>query len=157
MSHDPQKDFDFLFGTWKVYNKKLKQRLKKSNQWEEFEARVIVKPIWGGLAHMDEYEGQSPSGRIQGMTLRLFNPKTKQWSIYWANAANGTLDVPVFGEFKNGRGEFYDQEFFEGRAIYVRLTWSEITPTSCKWEQAFSDDGGQTWETNWIMEFTRTE
>jgi hypothetical protein len=155
MHHDPQKDFDFLFGTWKVRNKKLKERLKGSNQWEEFEAKAVVKPVWGGLANMDEYEADSPSGKIQGMTLRLFNPKSKQWSLYWANATNGTLDVPVIGEFKNGRGEFYNQEFFEGRTIYVRFIWLPINPDACRWEQAFSSDGGQTWETNWIMNFTR--
>ena len=155
--HDPRKDFDFLIGSWEVHNRKLKERLKGSTDWDAFKGSVVVRPIWGGLANVDEYQAETPSGRIQGMTVRLFNPKTKQWSLYWANAAYGTLEVPVIGEFKNGRGEFYDQEFFEGKAIYVRFIWSDITPNSCHWEQAFSADGGKNWETNWIMDFTRSE
>jgi hypothetical protein len=156
-NHDPQKDFDFYFGTWKVRNRKLKERLKGSNEWEEFESRVVARRVWGGKANMDEYEADSPSGHIQGMTVRLYNPKTQQWSLYWANSANGTLDVPLIGSFKDGRGEFYDQEFFEGRSIYVRFVWSDITPKSFRWEQAFSADGGKTWEVNWIMEMTKIE
>ncbi len=155
--HDPRKDFDFLIGSWEVHNMKLKERLKGSTDWDAFKGSVVVRAIWGGLANVDEYQAETPSGRIQGMTVRLFNPKTEQWSLYWANAASGTLEVPVIGEFKNGRGEFYDQEFFEGKAIYVRFIWSDITPNSCHWEQAFSADGGKNWETNWTMDFTRTE
>ncbi len=154
---DPQRDFDFIFGTWKVHNRRLKQRLKGSNSWEEFEARSVARKIWGGAANIDEYEADSPSGRIQGMTLRLYNPKSQQWSIYWANSANGVLDTPMIGGFKDGRGEFYDQEFYEGKSIYVRFIWSNITATSARWEQAFSADGGKTWETNWVMEFTRSK
>ena len=157
MKHDPQKDFDFLIGNWKVHNRKLKERLKGSTEWEEFYATALARKVWDGLANTDEYYAESPSGPIKGMTLRLFNPKTKQWSLYWANAAYGTLDVPVIGEFKNGRGEFHNQELFEGKAIYVRFIWSDITPNSCRWEQAFSTDGGKNWETNWIMNFTRVE
>jgi hypothetical protein len=155
--HDPQTDFDFLIGTWKVHNRKLKERLKGSNSWDEFDGTVVARQVWGGRANMDEYEADSPSGHIQGMTLRLYNPKTQQWSLNWSNSASGTLDVPMIGGFKDGRGEFYDQEFFEGRSIYVRYVWSEITATSCRWEQAFSPDGGKTWEINWIMDFVRNK
>jgi hypothetical protein len=153
--HDPQTDFDFIIGNWKVRNRKLKERLKGSDSWEEFEGRVAARKVWGGAANIDEYDAESPSGRIQGMTLRLYNPKSQQWSLYWANRANGVLDTPMIGGFKDGRGEFYDQELFEGRSIYVRYIWSNITADSARWEQAFSPDGGKTWETNWIMEFTR--
>ena len=90
------------------------------------------------------------------MTLRLYDPKARQWSLYWSNAANGTLEKPMVGEFKDGRGEFYDQESFRGRSIYVRYIWSGITPTSCRWEQAFSYDD-RTWETNWTADFTRAD
>ena len=152
---DPQRDFDFIIGSWKVHNRRLKQRLKGSNSWEEFEGAVVARKIWGGAANVDEYEAESPSGRIQGMTVRLYNPKSQQWSLYWANSANGVLDTPMIGGFKDGRGEFYDQEFFESKSIYVRYIWSNITATSARWEQAFSADGGKTWETNWVMEFTR--
>jgi hypothetical protein len=153
--HDPQTDFDFFIGNWKVRNRKLKQRLKGSDSWEEFEGRIVVRKIWGGAANIDEFDAESPSGRIQGVSLRLYNPKSQQWSIYWANRANGVLDTPMIGGFKDGRGEFYDQEMFEGRSIYVRFIWSNITADSARWEQAFSPDGGKTWETNWVMEFTR--
>ena len=154
-ARDGQADFDFWFGTWKVHNRKLRERLKGCTEWDEFEGTSVARPVWGGLANIDEYEADSPSGHIQGMTLRLFNPATQQWSIRWANSTTGAMDNPMIGEFKDGRGEFYDQEMFEGRSIYVRFIWSDITPTSCRWEQAFSADGGKTWEINWIMENTR--
>ena len=106
-------------------------------------------------ANTDEYEGVAPFGPIQGMTLRLFDPASRQWRLYWANSATGILDRPVVGSFRNGRGEFYNEDTHEGRSIYTRYIWSEITESSCRWEQAFSVDGGKSWETNWIMEFTR--
>jgi len=109
-----------------------------------------------GWTNIDEYEADTPSGHIQGLTLRLYDPKAKQWSLYWANSAKGTLEKPMIGEFRDGRGEFFSQEPFEGRMILVRFLWSQITPNSCRWEQAFSADGGKTWETNWIMEMTRS-
>jgi hypothetical protein len=152
-----QTDFDFLMGSWKVHNRKLRERLKGSTAWDEFDGTVVARPAWGGKANVDEYEADSPAGHIEGLTVRLFNPKSRQWSIYWASSTNGTLDVPMVGEFKDGRGEFYDQEQFEGRSIYVRFIWSDITPASCRWEQAFSADGGKSWEVNWIMEFTRMQ
>jgi hypothetical protein len=155
--HDPRTDFDFIIGSWKVHNRRLRQRLKGSNSWEEFEGTAVARKIWGGAGNIDEYEAESPSGRIQGMTVRLYNPKSQQWSLYWANNANGVLETPMIGGFKDGRGEFYDQEMFEGRSIYVRYIWSNITPDSARWEQAFSADGGKTWETNWIMELTRVK
>ena len=152
---DPQKDFDFFMGSWTVHNRRLKERLKGSTSWDEFTGTVLARPIWGGKANTDEYEADSPLGHIQGMTLRLYDPKSQQWSLYWANSANGILEKPMIGGFKNGLGEFYDQEMFEGKSIFARYLWSGITPTSCRWEQAFSPDGGKTWETNWIMDFTR--
>jgi hypothetical protein len=152
--HDPPRDFDFIIGSWKIHNRRLRQRLKGSNSWEEFEGTAVARKIWGGAGNVDEYEADSPSGRIQGMTVRLYNPNSQQWSIYWANSANGVLETPMIGSFKDGRGGFYDQEFFEGKSIYVRFIWSNITATSARWEQAFSADGGKTWETNWVMELT---
>jgi hypothetical protein len=154
-SSEGQSDFDFLFGRWKVHNRRLRERLKECTTWDEFEGTLVVRPVWGGKANLDEYEADGPSGHIQALTLRLFNPRSKQWSIHWATSANGTVDTPMIGSFKNGGGEFYDQEMFEGRSIYVRFIWSGITPTSCRWEQAFSVDGGKTWETNWTMELSR--
>jgi hypothetical protein len=152
---DGQGDFDFLIGRWKVHNRRLTAPLAGSTSWYEFEGKSTVRSIWGGGANVDEYEGYSPSALIQGMTVRLYNPRSGQWSLYWGNRTNGVLDTPMIGGFKDGRGEFFDQEMFEGRSIYVRFIWSGITPNSCRWEQAFSADGGATWETNWVMEFTR--
>ncbi|MCI0613322.1 hypothetical protein L0244_10055 [bacterium] len=156
IERDPQKDFDFYMGSWKVHNRRLTERLKGCSEWEEFESRVVARPIWGGRANMDEYEGDGPTGVIRGLTIRLYNPRSKQWSLYWGNCNNGTLDTPLIGGFQNGVGEFYDQEMFEGRSVFVRFVWSEITSNSFRWEQAFSPDGGKSWEPNWIMEFNRS-
>lgn len=156
---DGQHDFDFYIGSWKVHNRRRRNPLSGSDSWYEFEGTSVARPVWGGKANIDEFEADTPEvpgGHIQGMTLRLYNPQTGQWSLNWANSARGVVDTPLFGSFENGRGEFFDQEMFEGRSIYVRFIWSEITATSCRWEQAFSEDGGKTWETNWIMEMTRT-
>jgi hypothetical protein len=153
-----QSDFDFFFGRWKVRNRRLREPLQGSNLWDEFEGIAVVQPILGGKGNVNDFEAQGPSGLIQGFALRLFNPRSQEWSIYWASGDRGTLDLPpMIGSFRDGRGEFYNQETFEGRGIFVRFVWSGITATSCRWEQAFSADGGRTWETNWIMEFTRSE
>jgi hypothetical protein len=155
--NDPQRDFDFFIGKWKSHNRRLKERLKGSDSWEEFDGTVVARHIWGGRANIDEYEADAPFGHVQGMTLRLFDPNAKQWSLYWSNSKNGTLEKPMIGEFKDGTGDFYDQEMFEGRSIFARFRWSNITKNSCRWEQAFSADGGNTWETNWIVDFERME
>jgi hypothetical protein len=153
MSHQ---DFDFLFGKWNVHNRRLQERLASCEEWQEFESTVIARPLWGGLANIDEYEAlESPWGEIHGMTLRLYDPGSGQWTIYWASRKNGKLDPAMTGAWSNGRGEFYDQELFQGRMIYVRFLWSNESGNKARWEQAFSDDGGKTWETNWIMEMAR--
>jgi hypothetical protein len=156
-ARDGSHDFDFLFGNWEIEHSRLKAPLKGSNSWYDFKGRATACPIWGGAANMDEIEGDSPMGYIQGMTLRLYDPTSSQWRLYWANRTKGILEIPTIGGFTNGRGEFFDQEIFEGRAIYVRYVWSDITEDSCRWEQAFSADGGKTWETNWIMKFKRVK
>lgn len=148
-------DFDFLFGRWKVHNRKLRERLKGCAEWDEFEGTVTARRVWGGKGNFDEYNAIGPSGPMEGMTLRLYDPQTGQWSIYWGTSQSMVLDNPMIGRFQDGRGEFYDQEFHQGRAVYCRFLWSNDSPTSCRWEQALSADGGRTWETNWIMEFTR--
>jgi hypothetical protein len=145
---DGQHDFDFWFGRWKVHNRRLLHPLSGSNEWVEFGGTVVARSVWAGLANMDEFEADSPSGHIEGMTVRTYDPKSHQWSLYWANAAKGVFEKPMIGQFKDSRGEFFDQEDFAGKAIYVRFVWSEIKANSCRWEQAFSNDGGKTWETN---------
>lgn len=151
-ARDGSQDFDFLIGTWKAKLKRLDKPLTGSTTWIEFEGRQITSKIWDGRATLDEFTVDSPATktRIDGLTIRLYNPVAKQWNIYWANAKDGTFGVPTVGGFSNGRGEFYDQEDYQGRKIFVRYVWSDITPDSAKFEQSFSIDGGKTWEPNWI-------
>ncbi|MFL6248082.1 MAG: hypothetical protein ACJ74H_18810 [Thermoanaerobaculia bacterium] len=152
-------DFDFLFegeANWRVHNRRLREPLAGSSEWVEFDSTYVARPIWGGAAHMDEYEAlHTPWGEIHGMTLRLYDEQSGQWAIYWANRNKGRLDPPMYGAWKDGHGEFYDQELFRGRMVYVRFLWFHETEHTARWEQAFSDDGGKTWETNWIMEKER--
>jgi hypothetical protein len=154
---DGRTDFDFLIGRWNVHHQRLRERLKSSTSWEEFEGTAVNRKILGGLGNADENVMDRETGRIEAVSLRLFDPGPQEWSIYWADSVRGTLDVPMIGGFTQGRGEFYSQEVFEGKHIFNRFIWSDITPTSCRWEQAFSADGGKTWETNWIMELTRCQ
>jgi len=155
---DGQHDFDFEIGKWKLKLKRLKERLHNSHDWEEFNGTSVTRPAWGGKAQLEEFEVDSPSaGHIEGMTVRLYSPTSHQWSLYWANQKNGRFDIPTVGEFKDGRGEFYDHEMWEGRMVLVRYIWSNITPKSAHFEQAFSPDGGKTWEVNWITDQTRVE
>ncbi len=152
---DGRTDFDFFVGTWKVHNRRLRERLKGSNSWEEFEGTAVARKVLGGLGNVDEVTLNRETGLLEGLTLRLYNPKSQQWSLYWAASVDGILQTPMIGSFKNGRGEFYAQEIFEGKSIFSRYIWSEITEVSCRWEQAFSEDGGKTWETNWTMDLKR--
>ncbi len=153
--NDGRNDFDFLIGTWKVHHRRLRERLKGSTDWEKFEGEMVDRKILNGLGNMDEGMLYRKTGSIRAISLRVFNLISREWSIYWSTDQTGTLDVPMIGKFKDGIGEFYSQEVFEGRHIYNRFIWSKITAKSCPWEQAFSEDGGKTWETNWIMEFER--
>ncbi len=155
---DGQHDFDWMVGTWKADLKRLVKPLTGSTTWVEFEGSQITKSVWSGRGVMDEFTVNSPATntRIDGFTLRLYNPESHQWTIYWANAKKGPLDwPPMTGQFTNGRGEFYDQEVFEGRLIFVRYVWSDIKPDSAHFEQSFSQDGGRTWEPNWISNIYR--
>jgi len=155
LAHDGQHDFDFLVGTWKFQLKRRVKPLTGSNIWVEFDGIGVDRKVWDGKANLDEVELDGPSGHIEGLTLRLYNSESHQWRLYWANSKNGALEQPMVGEFKNGVGEFFDQEPFNGRAIFVRYVWSQITPNSAHFEQSFSDDGGKSWEVNWITDQTR--
>jgi len=157
---DGQHDFDFLLGSWKIHLKKRLHPLSGSNEWVEFDGMVVCRTIWNGLAEVEEFNVDSPEKNIfiQGLAVRLYNPKSHQWSIYWANQKNGAFDPsPQIGQFQNGRGQFYGQDTLDGRAIYVRFAWSNITSPAPHFEQAYSADGGRTWEVNWITEQTRME
>ncbi|HXX17501.1 MAG TPA: hypothetical protein VEJ47_21565 [Candidatus Eremiobacteraceae bacterium] len=155
--HDGQRDFDFEAGTWKIHLKKLQHPLSGSTTWVEFDGTTVTRKVWDGKAWLEEFETEGPSGHVEGLTLRLYSPQSHQWSLFWANSKNGSLGQPTVGEFKNGRGEFYDQETYEGRYILVRYVWSDITANSAHFEQPFSNDGGKTWEVNWITDQTRVE
>jgi hypothetical protein len=150
-------DFDFEIGTWKTHVSRLVHPLSGSKTWAEYDGTSVVRKIWGGRANMVELEVDGPAGHIEGLSLRLYNPDSHQWSLNFANSKVGSLGAPTIGEFKNGRGEFYDQETLNGRAILVRFVISDVTPNSCHFEQAFSDDGGKTWESNWIATDTRVK
>jgi hypothetical protein len=148
-------DFDFLHGTWKVHNRK-RAPLASSANWSEFEATATERPLWGGLANIEEYEAELSTGALRGLALRLWNPVTREWTIHWSASTYGTLDVPMTGRFIDGVGTFYAQDRVNGRTVFVRFIWTSIDANACRWEQAFSADGGGTWETNWIMNFTRS-
>ena len=156
---DGQHDFDFLVGTWRFHLKRLAHRLVGSKEWVEFDGTAVCRKVLDGRGEVDEMnvESADKGTRIRGMALRLYNPQSHQWSIYWANAADGTLEpVPMVGQFdNNGRGEFYNQQIYEGRAIYARFVWSGVSSNSPHFEQAFSTDGGKTWEVNWITDQTK--
>jgi hypothetical protein len=156
--HDGRHDFDFEIGTWKIHLKRLDQRLVGSTNWVEFDGTSVTRKVWDGRANLEEFETDSTAGgHIEGLTLRLYDPQTHQWSLYWATSKSGAMGPPTIGEFKDGRGEFFDTEPSgpNGRSILVRFVWSDITPNSAHFEQSFSDDGGKTWEVNWITDQTR--
>ncbi len=149
--------FDFLHGQWRIHNRRLRRPLTGSTEWYEFEGSSVERPFWNGQGNLEEYEGNSPDRRIAGLALRLYDPHSKQWSIHWADSAFGTRERAMVGEFKNGRGEFYNQDQFQGREVLLRFIWTSSNRNAARWEQAFSDDGGRSWETNWIMDFARDQ
>ena len=149
---DGQHDFDFETGSWKTHLKRLLHPLTGSTTWVEYDGTTIVRKVWNGRANLVELEADGPKGHIEALSLRLYNPDSHQWSLNFSNSASGTMGTPSIGEFKNGRGEFLDQEMLGARAILVRFVISGITPTFCHFEQAYSDDGGKTWEVNWIAD-----
>jgi hypothetical protein len=156
-THDGSHDFDFEFGRWKTSVRRLASPLTGSSSWIAYEGVTNVRPIWNGRANLVELEMDGPKGRFRGLNLRLYDPKARQWSLTFANAAAGVLNTPAIGAFKDGRGEFHDQETLDGRAILVRFVISGITQDACHFEQSFSADGGRTWETNWIADDTRID
>ena len=159
VDRDGQHDFDFELGIWKIHLKRLAHPLMTgSTTWVEFDGTSVTRKVWDGRAQLEEFETDSPAGgRIEGLTLRLYDPQTHQWSLYWATSKSGTMGAPTIGEFKNGRGEFFDTEPSgpNGRAILVRFIWSKTDTNSPHFEQSFSEDGGKTWEVNWITDQTR--
>ena len=150
------RDFDFFHGAWDIVNERLVSRLTGSSEWERFDAGGTCWPILGGLGNVDTF--QPRGGRWQGFegaSLRLFNPASGLWSIYWMDTVACALFPAVHGHFTDGVGEFYGDDVEQGTPVRVRFRWSEISATGARWEQAFSTDDGATWETNWVMVFTR--
>jgi hypothetical protein len=152
---DGRHDFDFFVGRWSVAHRRLRRRLAGDTQWDEFGGFGEMRQIVGGLANVDDNILELPAGTYRAATVRVFDPATRLWSIWWIDGRNPHLEPPVHGRFENGVGTFEGDDVFEGRPIRVRFLWSEIAARSVRWEQAFSPDGGATWETNWIMRFTR--
>jgi hypothetical protein len=153
---DGQDDFDFEFGSWDVRLSRLVEPLTGSTTWAGYQGTSVVRKVWDGDANLGELNVAGAPGQIRGLSLRLYNPQTRQWNISWANSNDGLLGPAMVGGFdESGRGEFYNQETYNGQAIFVRFIFSDITKTSFQLEQAFSDDGGKTWEANWIARFTR--
>ena len=153
---DGSHDFDFLLGSWQVRNRRLVGRLMGSDEWQEFPSTCVARRILGGLGNMDEFTLEAPSGRVLAATVRLYDAASGEWTIYWAaSTGRGRFDVPMVGRFDGPRGEFYAQEVFEGRHVLSRFIWAVQGAEACRWEQAYSTDGGRSWETNWVMEFTR--
>ena len=150
-------DFDFLMGEWRVHHRRLKERLAGSHEWIEFAGTSSARKLMDGAGNVDDNFVDLPGGSYRAASLRSYDAKSGQWSIWWLDGRMplGPLDPPVRGRFENGIGTFFADDMFNGKPIRVRYVWSQITPTTCHWEQAFSPDGGKTWETNWVMDFAR--
>lgn len=152
---DGQRDFDWEIGVWNTHLRRLARPLTGSKEWVEYEGTTVVREVWKGNANLVELDVTGPPGRIQALSLRLYNPESRQWSLNFASSATGEMAIPSVGAFHDGRGEFYSKETLNGRPILVRFIIAPITADSCRFEQAFSGDEGKTWELNWIATDTR--
>jgi hypothetical protein len=150
-------DFDFLIGRWQVHHRRLNERLANSHEWVEFEGTLSTRQLMDGWANMGDNLFKMPGGEVRGVSLRSYDPRTGQWAVWWLDGGNpsGNLDPPIKGKFEKGVGTFYADDTLRGKTIRVRVTWSHLTASSARREQAFSPDGGKTWETNWVTEFRR--
>jgi hypothetical protein len=149
-------DFDFFMGSWRVRHKRLKERLVGATEWEQFNGLCVAHKTLGGFGNIDDNMLELPAGAYRAVTMRAYDPKAKTWSIWWLDARHpGALDVPVVGRFENGVGTFLANDTLNGKPIVVRFLWSLPKPSQPRWEQAFSPDGGKSWETNWVMDFVR--
>jgi hypothetical protein len=153
--HDGSRDFDWGIGTWKTDLRRRLRPLTGSDTWAEYTGTSVVRPVWGGKGNLVELDVKGATGRIEGISLRLYNPESRQWSLNFANSSSGTLFVPTIGAFRNGRGEFYNQEMLDGRPVFVRFVMWCSKLDLCHFEQSFSEDGGRNWEVNWIATDTR--
>lgn len=152
---DGQHDFDFEFGAWDATIRRLAKPLSGSAEWMEHRGVSTVRKVWDGRANLGEINVEGDGVSIEGLSFRLYNPETHQWSIRWASSRDGELGAPMIGGFRDGRGEFYNQELYDGKAVFVRFIFSDIAENTFRLEQAFSADGGKSWEPNWIATFSR--
>ena len=150
---DGSHDFDFEFGEWTVEMSRLVEPLTGSDAWVEYQGTSVVRRVWGGRANLGELDVQGPAGHIQGLSLRLYNPESGQWSIFWASSRDGALGEAMVGGFRDGIGEFHNREHLDGKPIDVRFLFTDLTRNTFQLEQAFSDDDGSSWEANWIARF----
>jgi hypothetical protein len=161
MTHDGTTDFDFLMGRWTVHHHKLTDVTDRDcTDWIDFDGLGEARPVLAGTGNVDTVTATLPGGRsFEGLTLRLYDPGADLWRIWWSSTTNpGRLDPPVEGRFRDGRGVFLGEDEIGGKPALVRFLWSAMTPTSARWEQEFSFDGGRTWDpVNWIMTFTRRD
>ncbi|WP_242112733.1 DUF1579 domain-containing protein [Luteimonas aquatica] len=150
-------DFDFLVGDWKVRHRKLKARLVGSRDWTEFDGTLSMRKLMDGRANVGDNLFNTPDGPYRGIGFRAYDPKTGQWASWWLDGRNpfGALDPAIKGGFKDGIGTFEAVDTLQGKPIRMRVTWSRITAETARWEQAFSADGGKTWEVNWVSDFQR--
>jgi Protein of unknown function (DUF1579) len=156
MQPSHEHDFDFLIGDWRVHHQRLRERLAGNNEWQEFDGTCTMRPLLGGFGNVDDNVMNLPSGPYCGVSLRSFDASTNRWAIWWLDARNPhTVDVPVVGGFDQGVGSFFADEVINGQAVRVRFKWLDTHTDSPRWEQAFSPDGGQSWEVNWRMRFVR--
>lgn len=152
----PPTDFDFYIGSWNISHKRLNERLSGCTEWTTFAGTCVTQKILGGYGNIDDHIIEIPTGTYRAFTLRSYDTNRRTWSIWWLDDRNpGHLDVPVVGTFKDHIGTFYAEDTIAGQPILVRFQWFSSNPDAPRWEQAFSPDGGRSWETNWIMEFTR--
>ena len=154
-ARDGLHDFDFEIGTWRTHLSRLQNPLTGSTTWVDYQGTTVVRKVWGGRANLVEFDVSGPAGRIELLSLRLYNPEAQQWSLHAGSSRSGSLFPPMVGAFEDGRGAFYGVDTVDGRTILARFIISQVGPDTWTFEQAFSDDGGQTWETNWTAVDTR--
>jgi hypothetical protein len=151
---DGRRDFDPLLGDWTYHLKRRKDPLTGSNTWVNLTGNGVCYKVWDSGAQLDTIVVDGGGQHIEGLTLRLFNPKSQQWRLYWANSKDGIVVVPQIGEFKNGHGQFYAQDIFNDKSIFIKFDWTATTSRAPHFEQSFSADGGKSWEVNWITDQT---
>jgi len=150
-SSSSKHDFDFFEGKWKLHNKKLKSRLNNCTEWIEFDSTQEMYRVLNGIGNIDNFLATFDEQPFEGMTLRLFNPKTRLWSIYWADSNEGKLDPPVIGSFEKSVGHFFTKDILKNKKVLLVFRWDARDKENPIWSQALSDDNGITWEWNWYM------